>query len=176
MSEQQTPVAQQVGLYGAPLAQVMDGIATALGMTHGRIAQVLGISAPMMSHLVSARRVKIGNPVANARLVQLRTLADQVAGGVTSRAEADAELARIAASADSWTTTRVRTEASGAGGDTDAVRQVQELFRAVADAQDWLDVARLAEPVNPRIAELLRAYGASRTAAADEHWHTTLGR
>lgn len=163
----------QAQLYGAPLATVIEGIGHNLGLTQGRIAQVLGLSAPMLSHLVSGRRVKIGNPMAHARLTQLRSLAEDVASGRVSPEQAAAVVPQIAASQDSWTTSH-SLAAAAAPDETTIVRDVQELFRAVADAADWLAAAETVAADHPAIAEVLRVYGASRTATAQEHWHRVL--
>lgn len=166
----------QAQLYGEPLAPIIEQIGRALGLTQGRIAQILGLSAPMLSHLVSARRVKIGNPMAHTRLTQLRALAAEVAAGRVSRSEAVAVLPEIEANNDSWTTSHALVVAMPTESDDAAlVRRVQELFRDVADAADWLDAAQQVEATHPRIAEVLRVYGASRTASAQEHWHRQLG-
>ena len=62
-------------LYGEPIADIVGRITSALGLTQGRLAEVLGLSAPMLSQLVSARRVKIGNPAVLGRLQSLTDLA-----------------------------------------------------------------------------------------------------
>jgi len=165
-------VARQVQLYGAPLAQVIDQITGRLGLTQGRVAQILGLSAPMMSHLVSARRVKMGNPVAHTRLIRLRQLAEDVAAGGIPASGVASELEAIAADNDTWagtTTTHLIDD------DAAIARRVQELFRHVADAADWLEVAATVEERHPQIAELLRVYGAGRTGSAEQHWTQTLG-
>lgn len=180
--------ASQAQLYGEPLSAVIESIGTSLGLTQGRIAKVLGLSAPMLSHLVSGRRVKIGNPMAHSRLLQLRALAADVAEGRLTSEQAETVLPQIAASNDSWTTSHALADRAGAssggsgadhGGapadDAAVVRAVQELFRGVADAADWLAAATAIEAEHPAIAEVLRTYGASRTSTAQEHWHRVLG-
>jgi predicted transcriptional regulator len=183
--------ASQAQLYGEPLGVIIEGIGTSLGLTQGRIAKVLGLSAPMLSHLVSGRRVKIGNPMAHTRLLQLRALAADVAAGRLSAEQAETVLPQIAASNDSWTTSHSLSASAGAAdagagpiatpGDRPAtdpaavVRATQELFRCVADAGDWLAAAAELEGSHPAIAEVLRTYGASRTSTAQEHWHRVLG-
>lgn len=165
--------ASQAQLYGAPLAQIVEQIGGTLGLTQGRIAGILGLSAPMLSHLVSGRRVKIGNPVAHVRLTQLRQLADDVVAGRRPREDIEPELVRIAAESDTWSTTTV---AAGPVSDEAATaRRVQELFRHVADAADWLEVAATVEMRHPQISELLRVYGAGRTSSAEHHWTQTFG-
>lgn len=74
---------QQVELYGEPLGEVVRRITGGLGMTQGGLAQVIGLSAPMLSQLVSAQRVKIGNPAVVSRLRAVSELTDlAVSGGI----------------------------------------------------------------------------------------------
>src|SRR5580765_6303333 len=63
--------ARQRELYGAPLGDRVRRLTIRLGISQARLARVLGISPAMLSQLVSARRVKIGDP---AVLARLRTL------------------------------------------------------------------------------------------------------
>ncbi|AQP44733.1 helix-turn-helix domain-containing protein [Tessaracoccus flavus] len=79
-------------LYGEPIADIVGRITSALGLTQGRLAEVIGLSAPMLSQLVSARRVKIGNP---AVLARLQSLADLAVGPALSLEEREARLAAI---------------------------------------------------------------------------------
>ncbi|WP_446666763.1 hypothetical protein [Flexivirga sp. B27] len=181
--------ASQAELYGEPLSAIIESIGGSLGLTQGRIAQVLGVSAPMLSHLVSARRVKIGNPMAHTRLLQLRALASDVQTGRLTAEQAETVVPQIAASNDSWTTSHALSDnalpapvATGAatpppaGPGPDAiVHAIQDLFRGVADAADWLAAAERLEAEHPQIAEVLRTYGASRTATAQEHWKRVVG-
>ncbi|MFI5696889.1 DNA-binding protein [Kribbella sp. NPDC051586] len=67
---------QQIELYGEPLGDTVRRILGPLGLTQGGLAQVIGMSAPMLSQLVSAQRVKIGNPAVMARLRAATELAD----------------------------------------------------------------------------------------------------
>ena len=182
--------ARQVQLYGEPLGVIIESIGTSLGLTQGGIAKVLGLSAPMLSHLVSGRRVKIGNPMAHTRLLQLRALAADVSAGRLTAEQAETVLPQIAASNDSWTTSHSLSGSGGTAGPTSTepeagnqttadpaavIRAIQELFRHVADAGDWLAAATAIEAEHPTIAEVLRTYGASRTSTAQAHWHRVLG-
>ena len=166
---------QQVQLYGEPLADILRSIGSTLGLTQAEIAEVLGLSAPMLSHLISARRVKIGNPVAGSRLAQLRTLAAQVATDGLAPEEVAAQLDAIADSGPTGTATGANTFGmTTATGRATTGRDVQQLFRTVAGALDWLEVADLAGERHPEIAEVLRVYGAGRSDAADLHWATMM--
>ncbi|NIK57515.1 helix-turn-helix domain-containing protein [Kribbella shirazensis] len=195
---------QQVELYGEPLGEVVRRITGTLGLTQGGLAQVLGLSAPMLSQLVSAQRVKIGNPAVVARLRAVSELADlAVAGGIEPENIAH-ELDGIRAATGAYTrptTAQVRRPpgASGPGSGQapfasptglsvetapwpapaphDAppsaravVREIQDLFRAVASADEIQRAAAAAAAESPAVAELLLAYGAGRTADALAHY------
>lgn len=71
------PLEQQRTLYGAPLSDLVAEVTAALGLTQGRLAEVLGLSAPMLSQLLSGQRVKIGNPAVVHRLQSVLTLSGQ---------------------------------------------------------------------------------------------------
>lgn len=165
--------ASQTELYGETLSAVLADVSAVLGLNQAQLADAIGISAAMLSHLVGGRRVKIGNPVAHARLGQLRILAGNVRAGQVSADEAAAAIRRIASTVDSWGTTETAV-APRAPDDTETVRQVQDLFRSTASAADWLEVAGSVEADHPEIAELLRSYGAARTSTAVQHWRRAL--
>ncbi|MHA6622910.1 hypothetical protein [Pseudonocardia sp. DLS-67] len=62
---------RQRDLYGAPLRTLVQGLTEDYGISQARLADTIGISPPMLSQLVSADRIKIGNPVAHTRLMIL---------------------------------------------------------------------------------------------------------
>ena len=158
---------QQAAVYGEPLGNLFGRIGEQLGLTQARIAMLLGLSAPMLSQLASAHRVKIGNPVAVQRLQALAGLGSGVAAGRIPRSEVDSRLADIATQAAVMT----RSTSSGATASPAATaRAVQGLFRAVASAEDLLDAAAMIQQSYPEIAQLLRVYGAGRTADAVAHF------
>lgn len=152
--------AQQAALYGAPLADVLGQCGATLGLNQAGIARLLGISAPMLSQLINARRIKIANPVAAARLTRMVTLASDVREGrltvVAALGQLEADNA-TEISATTLTTHLHRTTAS----------QVQELFRATASASDYLRAAELVRPLSTEIADLLQVFGAERLDRAE---------
>ncbi|TCC09837.1 DNA-binding protein [Kribbella soli] len=192
---------QQVDLYGEPLGEVVRRITGGLGLTQGGLAQVIGLSAPMLSQLVSAQRVKIGNPAVVSRLRAVSELTDlAVAGGIEPEHIAH-ELDEIRAATGAYTrpTTAHLARSATPGQPTghasgqpagpperflrpttypgelppspsarSVVREIQDLFRAVASAEE---IQRAAAAVDsPAIAELLLAYGTGRTADALAHY------
>ncbi|WP_410784719.1 DNA-binding protein [Kribbella sp. C-35] len=192
---------QQVELYGEPLGEVVRRITGGLGLTQGGLAQVIGLSAPMLSQLVSAHRVKIGNPAVMSRLRAVSELTDlAVSGGIEPEHIAH-ELDGIRAATGAYTrpTTaqlarsaapgQITGQAAGQPIDPPArflrpttypgelppspsarsvVREIQDLFRAVASAEEIQQAAAAVD--SPAIAELLLAYGTGRTADALAHY------
>jgi transcriptional regulator with XRE-family HTH domain len=131
---------QQRALYGAPLSDLGATVREALGLTQGRLAEVLGLSAPMLSQLLSGQRVKIGNPAVVHRLQLLLDLSASAAD-----LSADELRSRLAA---------IREEqATLTGSSTDDAALLRSLaasataaqLRAVAAEADRLGARRLAE-------------------------------
>lgn len=162
-------------LYGEPLGELLGGVAERLGLTQSRIAAVLGISAPMLSQLMSGQRVKIGNPAAAARLQELVSVSANRDG--LSRDQLNERLDQISSASDWVTSTAHRVAAPPVPAEAPAApyRLVQDLFRDVASAADYLDAARALESAYPQIAELIAVYGAGRTADAREHYTRNRG-
>ncbi len=76
-------VAQQREWYGEPLGDRVRRLVVAFDVSQAQLAEVLGLSPPMLSQLMSGRRAKIGNPAVLARMVMLerRVLTPEVASG-----------------------------------------------------------------------------------------------
>ncbi|WP_394277219.1 DNA-binding protein [Luteococcus sp.] len=153
--------AQQAALYGAPLGEVIGHCAGVLGLRQQEVAALLGLSAPMVSQLMSARRIKIANPVAAERLRMMVELVAQVDDGLLDVEEAMARMNEPTAPLTS--TTRTGTRAAQTSD------EVQALFRATASAADYLEAARRLDDDFPGIATLLRVYGTERADRAQEH-------
>jgi transcriptional regulator with XRE-family HTH domain len=79
----QRNVALQREWYGEPLGDRVRRLVVAFDVSQAQLADVLGISPPMLSQLMSGRRAKIGNPAVLARMVMLerRVLTPDVASG-----------------------------------------------------------------------------------------------
>lgn len=119
-------------LYGEPLADAAARIMTALGLTQGRLADALQLSAPMLSQLISAQRVKIGNPAVVHRLQALLQLAE-VAPGLTPPQLAD-RIARIRGEQATLSSTSMSR--------TVAHQAVLDGLRAVASSAELRQAAR----------------------------------
>lgn len=81
-------ITQQRALYGASLAQLTGDVMASFGLSQAALARILGLSAPMLSQLISGHRVKIGNPAAVHRLQALVALAPRSAALSASELEA----------------------------------------------------------------------------------------
>jgi transcriptional regulator with XRE-family HTH domain len=89
---------QQRELYGQTLHDRLRAVMDTYGISQRRLAEVLGISAPMLSQLMSARRVKMGNPRSHERLVALeQRAAEHQAPGDAADQVVDALPAEVAA-------------------------------------------------------------------------------
>ncbi|HEY3512075.1 DNA-binding protein [Kribbella sp. NPDC051137] len=206
---------QQVELYGEPLGEVVRRVTQALGLTQGGLAQVIGLSAPMLSQLVSAQRVKIGNPAVVSRLRAVSELADVAVADALLPERVAIELASIRSTTGAYTSATTNNHLrrpGGAAGEASSpaagaptpfaapaglsaerpveawhatypdplgraelparavVRELQDLFRSVASADEIQRAAAAAAEESPAVAELLLAYGTGRTADALAHY------
>ncbi|MDX2974581.1 helix-turn-helix domain-containing protein, partial [Kribbella solani] len=111
-------IQQQIELYGEPLGDTVRRVLGPLGLTQGGLAQVIGMSAPMLSQLVSAQRVKIGNPAVVSRLRAATELADLAIASEVSEIDVAFSLDRIRETTGGLTTagpTSRLGRATGAG-------------------------------------------------------------
>src|SRR6478609_5534839 len=87
--------------YGEPLGDLFRRLIGDLGLNQARLAGVLGLSAPMLSQLMSGQRAKIGNPAVVQRLQALQDLAGHVADGSVTSSEATSRMEDIRQSSGS---------------------------------------------------------------------------
>ncbi|WP_199546442.1 DNA-binding protein [Streptomyces sp. N35] len=163
--------------YGRPLGEIFKDLLHDLRLNQVRLAGVLGLSAPMLSQLMSGQRAKIGNPVVMQRLSALQALASQAAKGALGPAEVAQKMDEIKLLQDSAVlSARPRASADSVSGGVDAaaarrvVREVQGLLREVADARDLLAAAAVLKATHPQLAQFLAVYGAGRTDEALAHY------
>lgn len=178
--------ALQTEWYGEPLGDRVRPLLGRLGMSQSGLAGVLGLSAPMLSQLMSGQRAKISNPAVLHRLMAVEELVAGPGFGALSAAGVQARLEEIGAESAA-TTTGMRGAVSGrvpvgpAGpegaaerGAAEAVRLVQALLREVASAAEIEAAAGLIADRSPDLAEVLRVYGTGRTGEAEEHFARTV--
>ncbi len=160
--------AEQTRLYGAPLAEVVGDLTSTLAISRGALAQVLGLSAPMLSQLATAHRVKIGNPSAVQRLQRLLALLPDVRSGRQGAAEA---LRIVEAEEPGQVLTRTTQIAVRRGA-----ADVQQLLRATGSAADLMRAAELLQDSFPALADLVRVYGIGRNDEAAAHFQRFVAR
>jgi transcriptional regulator with XRE-family HTH domain len=143
-------VAQQREWYGEPLGDRVRRLVVAYDVSQAQLAEVLGLSPPMLSQLMSGRRAKIGNPAVLARMVMLerRVLTPDVASG---------EPAAIRAALD-----QVRDSRPTLGRETLPVEEngdettLVPALRRMAGAEELSAAAGLLQADFPQLAGLLR--------------------
>ena len=162
-------IQQQIDVYGEPLGEVVRRVAGPLGLNQSGLAQVIGLSAPMLSQLMSAQRVKIGDPAVVQRLHSLDELVARVVEEGLEDLQIAAELDEIRGSTGAFTKS-VPTASITRPAARAVVREIQDLFRSVASADEIQRAANLIVADSPGLAELLLAYGAGRTDDAVAHY------
>lgn len=149
----------QRDIYGAPLGDVIERSRSVLGLNQSRVASLLGISAPMLSQVVTGHRIKIGNPAAAQRL---RVMVEVTEAAVDGRIEVADAIARI----EDATSGEVLTGTTHRSTVRDVADQVQGAFRRRSSAGEYLDAAALLDSEHPDVARLLRVLGAGSLADA----------
>lgn len=151
--------ARQVALYGESLQSMLGRCGDTLGLTQVRIAELLGISAPMLSQLINGHRIKIGNPAAAQRLQWMLRITRDVARG---RLQLDVALAQLQRNADA---DDVLTE----GGARPMAAEFQGLCQQVAPAEEFRAAAEKLNGCHPEIAEFLVVFGGEGGVQAIEY-------
>ncbi|WP_024877468.1 helix-turn-helix domain-containing protein [Saccharomonospora piscinae] len=149
----QRNIALQREWYGEPLGDRVRRLVVAFDVSQAYLAEVLGISAPMLSQVMSGRRAKIGNPVVLARLIMLerKVLTPDVAAGTKEAlrtALEDVKASRPTVNRDSFPV--------GLGPDETTVLGT---LREIAEEENLLEAAERLDTEFPAIADLLRRAG-----------------
>jgi transcriptional regulator with XRE-family HTH domain len=142
---------RQRELYGAPLGDRVRRLTAALGISQARLARTLGISPAMLSQLVSARRVKIGDPAVLARLLML----DHRCHGLRTPPDprvVDTLLGEIARARWQWNGSRAGGHRPRRPHDGTAAAAL----RGVSDPARLAAAAAALGPMFPELAEVLR--------------------
>lgn len=146
----QRNIALQREWYGEPLGDRVRRLVVAFDVSQAFLAEVLGISAPMLSQVMSGRRAKIGNPVVLARMIMLerKVLTPGVVAGNAEALQAALEDVR-----DSRPTVGRDNFPVGAVADDHSVLAA---LREVAEDESLAQAANRLDPDFPAIADLLR--------------------
>jgi transcriptional regulator with XRE-family HTH domain len=149
----QRNIALQREWYGEPLGDRVRRLVVAFNVSQAFLAEVLGISAPMLSQVMSGRRAKIGNPVVLARMIMLerKCLIPEVAAGRKEALAAALEDVR-----DSRPTVGRDSIPVGAVADDQGVLAA---LRDIAEDEDLTEAAKRLDQDFPALADLLRRAG-----------------
>lgn len=173
--DEQLAVARNVALqrewYGESLGDRVRRLVVAFDCSQAQLAEVLGLSAPMLSQLMSGRRAKIGNPAVLARMVMLerRVLTPEVASGDPAAIRAALEQVRdsrptVSRPTGSWQALPVEEHASWDNNPDDILA---EALRAIAPPAELAAAAGLLRKEYPQLARvLLHAAGAEQGGSA----------
>lgn len=159
----------QLQWYGEPLGDRFRRLLDRLELSQAQLAAVLGLSAPMLSQLMSGQRAKISNPAVLSRLLQLETAVGSPGWVTMSLGERERRIQEIRAAQQS-TLSVPTAESAGAAAPGDPVIAIQSLLRDVASAAELQGAAELLEPAYPDLAEALRVLGAGRTQEARAYY------
>lgn len=105
--------AQQLQMYGENWADRFGRLLRGYGISQSRLAAVIGLSAPMISQLITGARVKISNPAVYGRIVRLEELLATPGMDLADVAARGRILDEVAASHPALTTVSVPVGPSG---------------------------------------------------------------
>ncbi|MBW4720170.1 helix-turn-helix domain-containing protein [Saccharothrix obliqua] len=146
----QRNLALQREWYGEPLGDRVRRLVVAFNVSQAQLAEVLGISAPMLSQVMSGRRAKIGNPSVLARMIMLerKVLTPDVSTGAPEalqRALDEVRDSKPTVSRDSLPVNGVDVETA-----------VFPYLRRVADRRELSQAADVLGEDFPALADVLR--------------------
>ncbi|MBB4964047.1 helix-turn-helix domain-containing protein [Saccharothrix violaceirubra] len=152
----QRNLALQREWYGEPLGDRVRRLVVAFNVSQAQLADVLGISAPMLSQVMSGRRAKIGNPSVLARMIMLerKVLTPDVSTGAPEalqRALDEVRESKPTVSRDSLPLASADDEA-----------RVFDFLRRAADRHELGQAADVLGEDFPALSELLRRAGKGR--------------
>jgi transcriptional regulator with XRE-family HTH domain len=171
----------QVEWYGEFLRDRFRRLLDRLDLSQAQLAAILGLSAPMLSQLMSGQRAKISNPAVLSRLLQLEAEVGERGWDNLPQEEQHRRLLAIRAAQPSTLSVAsgntFEAPVTADRGAADPVAAIQSLLRDVASATELQGAAELLEPSYPDIAEALRVLGTGRTQEARAYYaRITSGR
>lgn len=167
---------RQYEWYGEPLGERFRRLLDQLGFSQAQLAAVLGLSAPMLSQLMSGQRAKISNPAVLSRLVELEMTVSDSTWGSWAPADQERRLQEIRGmQRTTLTVDNAREAVTAPLAATDPVVAIQSVLREVASASDIEGAADLLAADYPELAEALRVLGAGRTQDARAYYARITG-
>ncbi|WP_329000204.1 helix-turn-helix domain-containing protein [Kribbella sp. NBC_00709] len=166
----------QLEWYGEPLGVRFRRLLGRLELSQAQLAGILGLSAPMLSQLMSGQRAKISNPTVLTRLLQLEATVNDPAWDSHPPAEQQRRLDEIrGAQRSTLTVDQVKDTPATPVPVGDPVLAIQSLLRDIASACDLQGASELLEDRYPELAEALRVLGAGRTQDARAYYTKITG-
>jgi transcriptional regulator with XRE-family HTH domain len=166
----------QLEWYGEPLGERFRRLLSRLELSQAQLAGILGLSAPMLSQLMSGQRAKISNPAVLSRLLQLEATVNDPGWPALPSAEQTRRLddirgaQRSTLTVDHAETPAAHPATSPPSAAADPVAAIQALLRDIASAGDLQGAAELLDDRYPDLAEALRILGAGRTQDARAYY------
>ncbi|GAB2572153.1 helix-turn-helix domain-containing protein [Kribbella endophytica] len=155
--------------YGEPLGARFRRLLDRLALSQAQLAGVLGLSAPMLSQLMSGQRAKISNPAVLSRVQQLEAMVGEPGWDATPPPERERRLDEVRAAKQTTLTLDPGREGPQEPA-ADPVAIIQSLLRDLASASELEGAAKLLEAQYPELAEALRVLGAGRTQDARAYY------
>ena len=146
-----TAAVRQTELYGESWSDRLNRLLTGFGLSQAKLAAVVGLSAPMLSQLISGHRLKIGNPAVYGRIVSLEEELADPAFGTRSPAELADLLTRTANSHPVLSTRVAVADPDGQG----TTGQVIDHLGRLAGPRALRTAARAVAQEAPALAEIL---------------------
>lgn len=159
----------QAEWYGEPLHDRFRRLLDRLQLPQSGLAEALGLSAPMLSQLMSGHRAKISNPAVLARLLSIEAMVSEPGFTALSAEEIRERLGQVRVQTMTPTPTPANVSTARVRA-ADPVAAIQSLLRNAASAAEIEDAARLIETRHPELATVLRVYGNGRTSEARAHY------
>jgi len=131
-------------MYGENWADRFGRLLRAYGISQSRLAAVIGLSAPMLSQLISGQRVKISNPAVYGRVVRLEEQLAQPEVQSGDPGQLARVLDEVASSHPALTTMAMHTGPTGVTRAAPAVDSLIERLAAIADRDQLRVTARAA--------------------------------
>ncbi|MEV8376969.1 helix-turn-helix transcriptional regulator [Kribbella sp. NPDC056861] len=167
----------QLEWYGEPLGDRFRRLLDRLALSQAQLAGLLGLSAPMLSQLMSGQRAKISNPAVLSRLLQLEATVDEPGWTSLPAGEQARRLEEIrGAQRSTLTVDHAKEPVAAPAPAADPVVAIQSLLRDIASAGDLQGAAALLDSQYPELAEALRVLGAGRTQDARAYYARIAGQ
>lgn len=156
---------QQAEWFGQPLNELFSSVCTLAGFTQAELAKRLGISAPMVSLLVSGQREKPGNPQVQNRILALHRALQAYERGLL-----DLDQFRHQIDAAAPLDPSQQTGPATASADSmEHVLFLRSLIARIDEPTKLKAAVKLLGRNHPELAEFVRVFGSGQTSEGVEY-------